>query len=116
MPSTIAEHYWALQGKWKADAEHITALEKDASLRIHFHASKVFLVLGTQDNTPVQVEIRLNGTLVNGNAGKDAPHGVLTVNHHALYELVSQADTKSRMLEITSKTPGLEAYAFTFGD
>jgi hypothetical protein len=48
-------------------------------------------------------------------AGKDAPSGVVTVKRNTLYELINQKEPKRGLLEIESNTPGLEAYAFTFG-
>ena len=60
-PDSLAEDEWALNGKWKVEAEKIVAGEKGAALRLNFKARKVFLVLGTSSGKPVHVSIRLNG-------------------------------------------------------
>ena len=97
------------------ERERIVGGEKGSALRLSFKARKVFLVLGSADGKPVRVTIRLNGEPVGGNAGKDAPAGVVTVGRNTLYELIDQKTPKSGLLEIEADAPGLEAYAFTFG-
>ncbi len=114
-PKFIPADHWALQGSWKIGAEHITALKAGDSILYNFTAGKVFLVLGTQDGAPVKATISLNGEPVGQMAGKDAPEGTVTIGNHTLYELVRQPSVKNGLLEITALSPGLEAYAFTFG-
>ena len=114
-PDALAEDEWALNGKWRVDSQKITTAEKGAALRIDFNARKVFLVLGTSSGKPVNVSIRLNGQAVGPNAGKDAPGGVVTIERNTLYELIDQKTPQNGLLEILSDSPGLEAYAFTFG-
>lgn len=114
-PDELAEDEWALNGKWRVDTQKITAGEKGAALRLDFNARKVFLVLGTSTGKPVRVSVRLNGEAVGPSAGKDAPGGVVTIERNTLYELVDQKTPKNGVLEILSDSPGLEAYAFTFG-
>lgn len=114
-PQAIPEHSWALSGRWTVAGESITAAKAGASLRYHFTAGKVFLVLGTRDGKPVRAKITLNGKPVGSSAGSDAPDGVLTVDRHTLYELIHQQGATDGLLEITAESPGLEAYAFTFG-
>ena len=114
-PTFLAEHEWALSGKWKVESEKITAAEKGAALRLNFKARKVFLVLGTATGKPIHATLSLNGEAVGGNAGKDAPAGVVTIERNTLYELIDQKSPKNSLIEIKSDTPGLEAYAFTFG-
>lgn len=114
-PDELAEDEWALNGKWRVDTQKITAVEKGAALRLDFNARKVFLVLGTSTGKPVRVSVRLNGKAVGHYAGKDAPGGVVTIERNTLYELIDQKTPKNGLLEILSDSPGLEAYAFTFG-
>ena len=75
----------------------------------------MFLVLGTASGKPVHATLNLNGETVGGNAGKDAPAGMLSVGRNTLYELIDQKTPKNSLLEIKADEPGLEAYAFTFG-
>jgi len=114
-PAFLAEHQWALSGKWKVESEKIIAGEKGAALRLNFKARKVFLVLGTASGKPVHATLSLNGEAVGVNAGKDAPAGVVTIERNTLYELIDQKSPRNSLIEIKSDAPGLEAYAFTFG-
>ncbi|MHB1291692.1 MAG: cytochrome c biogenesis protein DipZ [Sulfuricella sp.] len=114
-PDELGEDEWALNGKWKVDAQKIVAAGKGAALRLDFNARKVFLVLGTTSGKPICVSIRLNGEAVGTHAGKDAPGGVLTIERNTLYELIDQKAPKNGVLEIITDAPGLEAYAFSFG-
>jgi cytochrome c biogenesis protein CcdA/thiol-disulfide isomerase/thioredoxin len=114
-PAKLVRNEWALRGKWKIESEKIVAEEKHDVLRLNFKARKVFLVLGSASGKPIQASIKLNGVAVGGNAGKDAPQGTVTVARNTLYELIDQQAMKSGLLEIETKQPGLEAYAFTFG-
>ena len=114
-PNSLSGDEWALSGKWKVESEKIVAGEKGAALRLDFKARKVFLVLGTSTGKPARVTIRLNGEAVGSHAGKDAPGGMVTIERNTLYELIDQKTPKNSQLEIQSDSPGLEAYAFTFG-
>jgi cytochrome c biogenesis protein CcdA/thiol-disulfide isomerase/thioredoxin len=114
-PAFLPDNQWALGGRWNVGPEKIVAADKGAALRLNFKSSKVFLVLGTASGKPVHVRVRLNGEAAGTQAGKDAPGGVVTVDHNTLYELIDQKSPKNGLLEIQSDTPGLEAYAFTFG-
>ena len=116
LPKFLPSNHWALSGNWYTDAERITAKDAGAKLQLNFTAGKVFLVLGTKDGKPVTATITLNGEPLSSAAGKDSPNGKMTVDHHAVYELVNQSKVRNGLLEITANTPGLEAYAFTFGN
>lgn len=114
-PKHLPADHWALAGAWHIENERIVSAEPGATLRFHFIAGKVFLVLGTHTGKPVTATLTLNGKPLGAHAGKDTPGGVLTVGGHTLYELVNQPESKEGLLEITA-APGLEAYAFTFGN
>jgi cytochrome c biogenesis protein CcdA/thiol-disulfide isomerase/thioredoxin len=114
-PVGLAGDHWALDGPWQVDPEKIIAGEAGSALRLNFNARKVFLVLGSATGQPIRVSVNLNGKPVGGHAGKDAPGGVVTVGRNTLYELIDQKSPGKGLLEIRSGSPGLEAYAFTFG-
>ena len=116
LPENLELHHWGLDGKWTALPTMVTSGEKGASLTMYFNAAKVYLVMGTQGGKPVKATLKLNMQDIGPMAGRDAPGGVVTVNQHALYTLVSQPEAKPGLLEITADGPGLEAYAFTFGN
>lgn len=102
---SLPSDHWGLSGKWRLESERIVSVEAGAKLRLNFTAGKVFLVMGTQQ-IPVKVSITLNGK----------PAGQLTVDQHELYTIIKQQGSKQGLLEITAVSPGLEAYAFTFGE
>ncbi|MFZ4763089.1 MAG: cytochrome c biogenesis protein DipZ [Alphaproteobacteria bacterium] len=104
-PNLLPNHHWALQGKWLVGEDNITAMEKNAGLRLHFTAQKVFLVLGSKNNRPITVHVSLNG--------EKKPD--ITVSKHDVYLLTEQTDMINGTLEIKAEEEGLEAYAFTFG-
>ena len=114
-PATLPDDQWALNGKWKVEAEKVVAAERGAGLRFNFNASKVFLVMGNATGKPLHVHLKLNGQPVGNSAGQDAPEGEITVKRNTLYELIDQKETGNGVLEIVTDAPGLQAYAFTFG-
>jgi thiol-disulfide isomerase/thioredoxin len=116
LPGSLKQNQWALKGAWTIAGDHITADRHGAALRLHFNAGKVYLVLGSKSGQPVKAKITLNGAAVGGNAGKDAADGMITVDQHRLYELLNLPSVTDGVLEITADAPGLEAYAFTFGN
>lgn len=116
LPKFLPADRWALKGKWKVEGQRIVAQEAGASLRLNFTAGKAFLVLGTQNGQPVKTIITLNGNRPGNAAGKDVQDGTLTVKQHTLYELIAQKSSTPGLLEITATAPGLEGYAFTFGN
>ncbi|MEJ0010513.1 MAG: hypothetical protein WDN72_08490 [Alphaproteobacteria bacterium] len=91
-------------------------MQGGAAIRLNFRARHVYLVLGTKTGKPIPVSLTLNGRPLGDNAGKDVAKGILTVDRHTLYELVDQGRAKEGVLDIMASKPGLEAYAFTFGD
>jgi cytochrome c biogenesis protein CcdA/thiol-disulfide isomerase/thioredoxin len=115
-PKHIPLNSWALQGSWLVQDERIIAKESKASLRYHFRAKQVYLVMApASSGKPQMVRILLNGEPVKDFAGKDVQNAHVTVDQSTLYELVSFKELTSGILEIQAETPGLEAFAFTFG-
>ena len=105
-PQSLPPDHWSLIGKWRIENERIISKEAGAKLLLNFTAGKVFLVMGAPKDQSVKVNITLNGK----------PIGQLTINQHKLYMLVKQHGSKNGLLEIKANSPGLEAYAFTFGE
>jgi len=112
-PDALLLNQWALSGDWKVGGENIAVAKAGAALRLNFISRKVFLVLGTENGKPVHVRVLLNGKPA---SSADVKSGDLTVEREALYELIDQGAAKNGILELQSDAPGLQAYAFTFGE
>lgn len=110
------QEYWQLDGKWNVESEAIISGAPGDSLKLNFMAKKVFLVMGTANGKPIDVALKLNGKPLGDQAGKDVRSDTVTIQGHALYELVNQDSAKNGALEITAKNAGAEFYAFTFGN
>jgi cytochrome c biogenesis protein CcdA/thiol-disulfide isomerase/thioredoxin len=98
-PATLGQNQLAYSGRLRLDPQRIVAVQ-DARLRLHFHAQKVFLVLGGKGTVQV---------LVNG-----LPDRTIRVTADRLYTLVDGTRTRDALLELRFSS-GIEAYAFTFG-
>jgi cytochrome c biogenesis protein CcdA/thiol-disulfide isomerase/thioredoxin len=98
-PSSLAQDAFAYAGTWRVEGERIVA-GPGARLRLRFLARSVHLVLGGHGTV---------GVTVDGH-----PAGTVTVDADRLYTLASSDRTRTGTLELRF-TPGLSAYAFTFG-
>jgi len=98
-PASLTQDSYAYAGKWKVEGERIVAGD-NARLRLHFQARTVHLVLTGRGF----VAVKVNGK----------PQPTVRVDGDRLYTLVTQKSAADGALEL-SFTPGLAAYAFTFG-
>jgi cytochrome c biogenesis protein CcdA/glutathione peroxidase-family protein len=98
-PTALGRDQLAYAGRWTVLAQRIVAGE-DARLRLRYSARKVFLVLGGKGTVQVLVDGR--------------PHGVVQVTSDRLYTLVDRDSIDDAVLEL-KVSPGISAYAFTFG-
>jgi cytochrome c biogenesis protein CcdA/thiol-disulfide isomerase/thioredoxin len=98
-PTALGQDEYAYAGIWSVESERILA-GRNARLRLHFQARSVHLVLGGRG----EVRVSLNGRRLR----------TIAVTADRLYTLVTQKQARDGLLEL-SFTPGLSAYAFTFG-
>ena len=93
--------YWtvAYGGTWRVGRERAVA-GPDARLRLAFHARDVHLVLGGRGAVEVLLDGRRRRTV--------------HVDDDRLYTLLRLGRPQNGLLELRF-TPGVEAYAFTFG-
>lgn len=103
IPRSVPLHGLAYGGRWTVEAERIVAGEQ-ATLRLNFLGSDVFLVLGTAGD-PERVEVALDGQ----------PVGAVTVTQDDIYTLARIPGEKGEHMLDLRFSPGTEAYAFTFG-
>ena len=85
--------------------DKIVSAAGNAVIKINIRAAKVYLVLGRTGNTPVTLSLSFDGQALND----------VTVDQHALYQLLNLPQVSEGTLEIKIPQPGVEAYAFTFG-
>ncbi len=99
LPFVLPESNLAYGGFWRVGAERIVA-GRDARLQLRFVARSVHLVLGGHGT----VDVVLDGKRL----------GRVRVTEDRLYTLVDQGHPAAGRLELRF-SPGLSAYAFTFG-
>jgi len=99
-PRALPLNELAYSGIWKVERQRIDALQ-NARLRLHFLAQNVYLVLGGAGRLQV---------LVDGKAVRTIPVSGIS----RLYTLLHYSQDREGQLELRF-TPGISAYAFTFG-
>ncbi len=113
-PEDLRLHEWALQGTWQTQGDYIVSAKAKARLKLRYYAGKVFLVLGSRDGKPVTARVHLEGGAANNSP--DVHDETLTVTEHRLYELARLKGVTDGVITLSAESPGLEAYAFTFGN
>jgi cytochrome c biogenesis protein CcdA/thiol-disulfide isomerase/thioredoxin len=98
-PAAVPRDGLAYAGAWRVEGERIVA-GPGARLRLHFHAKNVYLVLGGRGTVRV---------LIDGKQTK-----TVRVDSYRLYTLRASPQLADALLELRF-TPGVQAYAFTFG-
>lgn len=112
-PKTLARDQWALQGKWTINAEKIIAASANASLKLHFSAREVYAVMGAPKPTTIKISVTsTQPSMINGHAGLN---GTIDVSNNQLYTILSFKTQSDGVVELTTSSPGLEIYTFTFG-
>jgi cytochrome c biogenesis protein CcdA/thiol-disulfide isomerase/thioredoxin len=96
----LPRNHLAYAGPWRVEGERIVASGVGARLRLSFNARDVHLVLGGRGSVDVSVDGRRRRTV--------------NVTEDRLYTLVRLPTVRDGLLEL-GFSPGVEAYAFTFG-
>ena len=105
-------------GRWKDESQIATLLSSTGSIVFRFHARDLHLVLGpASDGRPVRFRVTLDGKPPGADHGADTDaNGYGTVTESRLYQLIrQQSSVRDRALRIEFLTPGVQAFAFTFG-
>jgi len=92
-----------LEGNWKITAEYAENLEANSKIRLRYQAKKVYMVASA--DREVTVKILRDGVF----------YKALTIQADELYILIDESAYGEHTLEIIPQTPGLRAFAFTFG-
>jgi cytochrome c biogenesis protein CcdA/thiol-disulfide isomerase/thioredoxin len=99
LPASLPESAFAYGGRWRVEGERIVAASPGATLLLRFRASKVHLVLGGRGRVEVS---------------SDGKTRALRVTGDRLYTLLALPRVRKGVLRLRF-TPGVSAYAFTFG-
>ncbi|HTY12067.1 MAG TPA: cytochrome c biogenesis protein DipZ [Bacteroidota bacterium] len=116
-PKNIKINSFSLSGEWNIRSENAVA-GKNAELQYYFIADHVYLVLHPGRTTsPQRIKVLLDGKSIDeSEAGSDVQNGMVTLNSERLYSLVNLHEKPgAHKLLLQFETPGIEAYAFTFG-
>ena len=117
LSNSIPQNTYSLGGEWTInDEEAVTG--KNATLTYNFTAGNVYLVLrpSTEKKSSTVKVFLDNKPVTPANAGADVKNGVLTVPTDRLYHLIDlQGKTENHTLKLEFQTPGIQAFAFTFG-
>jgi hypothetical protein len=100
IPKVVPQNDVAYGGRWTVGRERIVAGE-GARLRLSYHARNVYLVLGGTGDVQVAVD--------------GDPVKTVSVTGDRLYTLVTRPGPAADHALDLSFSPGVEAYAFTFG-
>jgi cytochrome c biogenesis protein CcdA/thiol-disulfide isomerase/thioredoxin len=104
----------AYSGTWRIGEQPAEAIAA-AGINLHFEAKNVYLVLSSQNERPLHVQVMLDGHPISAaDSGADVHDGVVTVTRQRLYSLVSLRNDQSHELQLRFQN-GLVAYDFTFG-
>ncbi len=99
---------WRLDGKWDEVDEYITSVS-GSKLSYHFRAKDVYLVLGWTGTVRVSNDKEWDTAW-----GKDVVGGLLTLDGERMYHLLSYDSNQVGIVNLDF-SPGIRAYAFTFG-
>ncbi len=117
-PPRLARDHWALAGEWTVQPDAVLLDEPGGRIAYRFSARDLHLVMTPPARgTQVRFSVRLDDQPPGPDHGEDTDHdGTGTVTEPRLYQLVRQrGPVTARTFEITFSTPGVQAYAVTFG-
>jgi thiol-disulfide isomerase/thioredoxin len=116
-PGYLEFNRWALAGEWTVGPEFVTADAPDGTVAFRFHARDAHLVLSPGAREPIPFRVLLDGEAPGPSHGLDVDaDGAGLLRDGRLYQLIRQpGPIGERILEITFREPGAQAYVFTFG-
>lgn len=103
-PDQLPANSFAYDGDWLVAPEYAAA-SAGAKLDLNFNAQQVFLVARPREQQPGNMEIYLDGKLINS----------IKVDKDQLYQLVNLDAPGQHRLRIEFPQGNIEIYAFTFG-
>lgn len=118
IPARLRLNGWALSGDWTMTNTAAALNKPNGRIVYRFHARDVNLVMGpAAPGTSVQFRVLIDGQAPGAAHGTDADdQGNGTVAEQRTYQLIRQSGPiADRQFEIEFLSPGVEAFAFTFG-
>jgi cytochrome c biogenesis protein CcdA/thiol-disulfide isomerase/thioredoxin len=113
-PGELKTSHFALSGTWNVDDVSATAVEH-AAIHGSIVGKDAYLVLSPPHRGAGRVTVELDGHPIPADrAGGDVHGGVVRVDRQRLYDLVSAPKGEHHRLTLRV-SPGVGAYAFTFG-
>jgi thiol-disulfide isomerase/thioredoxin len=122
LPEKIDADNLYLSGPWISKEEYVRSAattQSPSSLVLYYTGKEANLVMAP-DGEPHEVELLHSGEpLAENELGEDAvrdPAGrsIVRVDTPRMYNLVRNPGMKQRLLQLVTRQPGLECYAFTF--
>jgi thiol-disulfide isomerase/thioredoxin len=118
LPERLRLNHWALSGDWTMNNQAVVLNKPNGRIVYRFHARDLHLVMGpSAPGTSVQFRVLIDGRPPGAAHGIDVDEqGNGTVTQQRLYQLIRQPmPIADRQFEIEFLSPGVEAFAFTFG-
>jgi len=104
-PASLKLHSYYLVGDWQLmDDEYQVSRSDDAEIRMKFLGGEANLVLGSENDQPISVDVFIDGV----------KSKVLTIDMHDLYNVFDGPYGEHDVRLIASKS-GLQGFAWTFG-
>ena len=116
LSDNLSQDTFSLGGQWNITPDQAISGDK-ATLNYNFTAQNVYLVLRPGSAKQAQMKVYLDNKPISADqAGKDVKDGVVTIDTDRLYSLVElKGKTENHILKLEFITPGIQAFAFTFG-
>jgi cytochrome c biogenesis protein CcdA/thiol-disulfide isomerase/thioredoxin len=113
VPATLPKDSFAVEGQWLFQPQFAQTSGADTRLRLHFTAKNAYLVMASDQPTPVDINV-IGSTSANTSEDVNS-QGQITVGQSRLYHLVQLPAAQDGTIELHFTQPGVKVYAFTFG-
>ena len=101
-----------MEGTWSNGRDGMALVSESGSVTVRYAAKEVNIVAGNE----AELRVTLDGEpLPAEHAGRDAAGGIVEVDGHDLYNVVSSAEPGEHLLRLEAGAGGLELFTFTFG-
>lgn len=118
LPERLRPNGWALSGDWTMTNDAAVLNKPNGRIAYRFHARDLHLVMGpAASGTSMRFRVLIDGQAPGEAHGTDVDEqGNGTVTEQRTYQLIRQpGPIADRLFEIEFLSPGVEAFAFTFG-